>query len=186
MNNYFNFKIPDFQQKYGEDWNDFLSVVDDNVDNIINKTIQLYWLKDPSRMTLLALEASLDLRGITYTTNDSTATKKFKLRQFNPTFRDKGLADPYLDLAENITGVRGSLSYYNLYSVWDGSGVLWDGDSTRWDGDGEGIFVILFNIKTTDPDQINTILTLLKEKTMKPAFYYLILIDDDYNTLGVV
>ena len=181
-NNYFNFKIPSFNEEYGEDWEDFKTIVDDNVDHIISKTIDLYKLRDPSRMPIIALEKALQLRGIDFDSSDSVATKKYKLRKFNPTFRDKGLGDPYLDLAENITGTRGWIIWFNIGATW---GVDAWGDG-RWGGNSENKFIILFNVKTTNSDELDTIVSLLQSKTMLPAFYKIFLIDDDYNTLREV
>ncbi|MCP4648825.1 MAG: hypothetical protein GY853_01915 [PVC group bacterium] len=185
-NNYYNFTIPSFNSSSGTDWDSFQTIVDDNTDYIMNKTYRLYWLKAISKMPIRALERALKLRKIKFTTSDATSVKRFKLRSFVSSFANKGLADTYIDLAFSITGIRGTLSISVDGWTW-GESAWAPGEDSRWGGIGvASIYNVYFNVKTTDEGELDLIEALLLEKTNRPAFYQIILIDDDQNILRVV
>jgi hypothetical protein len=188
-NNYFNFNIPEFNSQNGSDWTAFQTIINEWVDYYFAKTYQLYWLRKPDRLNTQAIEIALQLRGIKYTSTDTVKTKRFKLRHFNTSYMNKGLMDTYLDLAENITGIRGTIGYSTEGWIWDDS--KWtEGESptdAKWGGiASDSIYNIFFNIKTTNEDEIDAIETLIREKTNRPAFYQIFLIDDEQNTLRTI
>jgi len=120
MNNFFNFQIPYISSQFGVDWGSFTTIVDDNTDYIMNKTFELYRLKDPARMPAPALEIALKLRDIETTPAELLSVKREKLRSFSTGYRNKGTADLYLDYAEAITGGRGEIfqGYDSGYTDW--------------------------------------------------------------------
>ena len=75
----------------------------------MDKTFELYWLKDFGRMSAQALEYALRLRDIETTPSEALSVKRSKLRSFSTGYRNKGTADLYLDYAEAITGGRGEI-----------------------------------------------------------------------------
>ena len=74
-----NFFIPHFNLNFGTDWDSFQTIVDDNVDNLFNKTYQLYWLQDISKMPVIALEKALKLCKIKFTLSNIQAVSGFLL-----------------------------------------------------------------------------------------------------------
>lgn len=185
-NNYFNFYIPDFNLKYGEDWDDYKEIIDDWVDNFIAKIIQLYWFRCPDKIPLIALELSLRLRKIKFSATDPVNLKRFKYRNFNPSFKGKALSDMYLDIAEAITGIRGSINYSTEGLEW-GDWAWATGEDNEWGGiNAASVYNIFFNVKTTDEAELDLIYNALMDATYRPAFYQLILIDDDQNVLRAV
>lgn len=120
MNNFWTFQIPYVSSQFGADWSPFMTIIDDNVDYVMNKTFELYRLKDPSRMPAQALEYALRLRDIETTPSEALSIKKNKLRNFSTGYRNKGTADLYLDYAEAITGGRGEIfqGYDSGYTAW--------------------------------------------------------------------
>ena len=188
-NNYFNFKIPDFNERWGEDWSDFQTIIDDNVDHLIEKIVQLYWLKKPDRMTVIALELAMRFRQITIVSDDTLAQKRYKLRHYNSLYKEKSLGSFYLDPVESIVGTAGDL--YLASDLWDG----WILDEFVFGDPDHGIFggieednkwTFFFDVKTTDAGLLDQILECLRDKPMVPAFYRLILIDSSWNILEVV
>lgn len=188
-NNYFNFLLPDFNERFGSDWDSFKTIVGDNVDHIIAKTIQLYWLRKPDRMTGPALEDALEFREITSPITDTIIEKKEKVRNYNVTYQEKGMDEIYLDKVEEIVGVRGDL--YLASDFWDGwvfgEFVFGDPEFGIFGGiDFDNKFTIFFDVKTVDPATLAEILVVLRDKPMKAAFYQVILIDSSWNILEVV
>jgi hypothetical protein len=185
-NNYFNFSIPQFNLDNGEDWDDFKDLIDDWVDHFIQKIMRLYWFRHPDKIPLIALEKSLRLRKINFNATDPVSLKRFKYRNFNPSFKGKAMSDMYLDIAEAITGIRGTIGYSTDGLVW-GEWAWADGESNEWGGINEdSVYNIFFNVKTTDENELDLIYNALMDKTYRPAFYQLYLIDDDENILRVI
>jgi hypothetical protein len=130
-----------------------------------------------------ALEYALRLRGVKFDTGDTISVKRYKLRSFVKNFTRKGLADTYLDIAESVTGIRGSIGYSTSGWVWDES----DWETGEWGGiASSSIYNIFFNVKTSDETELDRIESLLREKSNRPAFYQLILINDDQNILRTI
>jgi hypothetical protein len=186
MNNYFDYKIPTFLLENGSDWKYFKDIMEEYVDTLFAKVMEMYWFRQPDKIPLIALEKSLNLRNIKFNASDSVNLKRFRYRNFNTSFKGKALVDMYLDLAEAITGVRGIIGYSTEGLVW-GTWAWSPGEKNEWGGiTSASVYNIYFNIKTTDPAEIELVYNALMEKTYRPAFYQLILIDDDQNILRVV
>ena len=191
MNNYFNFEIPFFNSQFGQDWDSFNTIVESNNDYLFNKTYDLYKLRDINRMPILALDIALDLRNIETDATEALNIKKQKLRWFNKDFKSKSMKDTYLDYQETVVGTRGEI--YNGYvfgtsvwglSSWSISGApedtdrIWSSTDTKFD--------IYINTKTTDSGLLDELVEIYRESYLKPAFYNLFLIDDDFNILRTV
>jgi len=191
MNNFWNFEIPYFNEQMGSDWSPFKTVVDDNVDYMMNKTWDLYKLKDISMMPIRATEIAISLRGIEVDPGESVVVKKAKLRSFNKDFKAKGMQDTYLDYQEIIVGTRGNI--YNGYilgtavwgiSAWNTSGTseatdrIWSTTDTK--------FIIYIDAKTTDSSLLDELVMTLRGKSLLPAFYQIYITDSDFNILRTV
>lgn len=188
MNNYFNFTIPDFNQRYGEDWNNFNTITENNVDYMIKKVIDLYRLNDITRTPLIVTEYIMKLLGLKIETTDTLSIKKYKVRKYNSTAKAKATNDLYLDYAENVVGTRGAI--YNGYvigsfvhdeSSWPDS-VTPNEDDWVWSNN-ETRFIIYIDVKTLDEDLLDQIQTLYREDFLLPAFYVVYLIDSEFNIL---
>jgi hypothetical protein len=191
MNNYFNFKIPFFNYQFGSDWGSFNSIVDDNVDYLMQKTEDLYKIKDITMMPILATELSLNLRKIETNPEESIALKKLKLRKFSTNFKEKGTSKIYLDYAENIVGARGKL--YNAYglggtrwgfSIWPNVGSP-DPNDRVW-ATVTVAYQIYVDVKTTDPELLDAIVDVYRQSFLMPAFYKIFLVDSEFNILRSV
>jgi hypothetical protein len=191
-NKYFNFTLPNFQDRYGIDWDDFKSIVNSETDTLISKILELYWLKSIDRAPVLAVEFSMLVRDLFVSPTDTLAQKKYKLRTFNTTFKNKGMEDFYLDLAEEIVGTRGV-----IYSGYDFPNWRWN--FSRWlDVGGSiggeeiainsstSIFYIFIDVKTTDADELDKIEETYEQDYVLPAFYKIILIDSNFQYLREV
>jgi hypothetical protein len=191
MNNYFNFEIPYLNSQFGTDWDDFITIIDDNTDYFYSKIEQLYWLKDITRMPLMAMELALKLRNISHLSDEVMASKKLKLRKFNTTSKNKGTSDVYLDFQEALVGTRGVV--YNGFilgsiawgvSAWAISGSpestdrIWATPATGFD--------IYVDVKTTDTDILDQITEIYRQKFLLPAFYQVYLVDSSFNILRTV
>jgi hypothetical protein len=189
MNNFFNFKIPDF--KYGIDWDDFETIVEDNVDNLFESIWQLYWLNDPDYMSLQAVEKALKALKISFYTTDTLQLKKLRLRKFLTTFSNKASSDIYLDYAESIVGIRGVIYTGYTMGVWrwgisrrsDVSSII--PESIRWTSSLTK-FNIYIDVKTTDSDLLDVIVELYRLPYLYPAFYKIYLIDSNFTILRTV
>jgi hypothetical protein len=191
MNNWFNFSIPYFNSQFGEDWEDFNDIVEENVDYVMNKTYELYWLQDVSRMPLLAIEKALRVRGIETWPTEDIQSKRLKIRTFATNFNRKATGELYLDYAEAIVGIRGEI--YGAYefgeSVWDM--MIWPIPGTPDDADRVWetpaiIFEIYIDVKTTDSDLLDAIVDEYRQKFLLPAFYQIYLVDEDMTILRTV
>lgn len=190
MNNYFNFKIPDFCEKYGSDWDDFKSIINFNVDYLINKTIQLYWLLDPNYFNVRVVEKVLESLDLQYNKKDSLSLKKYYVRKFVSTFKLKGLKATYLNIQENIVGVRGELYFGNSigsmrwgYSRWENG----DDEPTDWKWTiFESTFSVYIDCKTLNDDLLDLLVDSYKQGWLLPAFYRIYLIDSNFNILRKV
>jgi hypothetical protein len=191
MNNYFNFKIPEFNEKFGEDWGAFKAIIDDNVDYIINKTIDLYRLRDISVMPIMAVEASLRTKGIRFNSTDTTQMKKLRLRKFNTTHKSKATASFYLDIAEALVGTRGVVYNGYVYGTFIHDTSIWPDPDSPTDKDwvwstSENKFQMYIDVKTTNNDLLDTILSIYRQPDMLSAFYVVFLIDSTFNILRSV
>jgi len=191
MNNFYNFNLPYFNEQFGSDWTPFKTIVDDNVDYVMNKTWDLYKLKDIGMMSVRATEIAISLRGIETDPDESLVVKKAKLRSFNKDFKAKGMKDTYLDYQEIIVGVRGEI--YNGYvfgtfvwgiSCWpivgdtESCSRIWSTNETKFD--------IYVDCKTTDSGLLDEIETVFRQSFLLPAFYQMYLVDSDFNILRTV
>jgi len=171
-NNWFNFKLPEFYEKYGSDWDDFSDIIEDNTDYAFLKTWQLYHIIDITRMPLRVTEWWLDLLRIGYDEDDTLTTKKAKLRFFANKYANKGLAEIYIDVAREVSGVDGSFRLP--------SGDAWTWGSARpahWSGSIDSRHMVWFEPGTSDSDELDAIQALFQSKEMRPAFYKMYLVD---------
>jgi hypothetical protein len=190
-NNFWNFEIPYFNEQFGTDWSSFTTIVDTNIDTMFDKTFELYWLKDITRMPAMAVDYAIRLRGIETDPSETIAMKKSKLRNFNKDFKSKGMQDTYLDYQEIIVGVRGEV--YNGYIfgsfVWDTScwpisgspestDYIWSTIGTKFD--------IYMDCKTTDSGLLDEMVAIFRQSFLLPAFYQIYLTDSSYNILRTV
>ena len=189
-NNYFNFTLPFFSTQYGTDWEDFSTIINDNVDNIMKKTYQLYWLNDINSFTTRVSELVLDSLGIEYSSTDTLLTKKIKIRTFVTKYANKGLADTYLDIGEDIVGTSGtiytSLSTLNWLwgtSRWGSTGDT-NNDSIKWCN--QPRFYIYIDVDTTDNDELDQIQLIMEQDSLLPAFYRIFLIDSSFTILRII
>lgn len=191
MNNYFNFTLPAFNQEYGEDWTNFTTIVDDQVDYMVEKVISLYWLNDITMTPIIAAEYIMRLLGIPIIASDTLAVKKYKIRKFNTNARAKATADIYLDYAENIVGVRGVIyngvdlgSFIHGVSSWpdpsnpDTDDWVWNSELTK--------FKIYIDVKTVITEELDAIQDLYRQDHLLPAFYQIYLIDSSFNILRTI
>jgi hypothetical protein len=191
MNNFFNFEIPYFNEQFGSDWSSFTTIVNDSVDYTMNKTWDLYKLRDISMMPVMATDIAIQLRGIETDAGEALAVKKAKIRNFNKDFKSKGMQATYLDYQELIVGTRGVV--YNGYifgtfvwgmSAWpisgspEGTDRIWSTDQTRFD--------IYIDCKTTDSGLLDEIVAIYRQSFLLPAFYTIYLIDSSFNILRTV
>ena len=189
MNNFFNFQAPYFNQQFGSDWDDFNDITEENVDYIMNKTWQLYWLRRIDTMPVMALEQALRLRAIEVEAADSIALKKYKLRKFNTSFKEKGTADFYLDYQEEIVGTRGVI-YSGLYfgasiwgsSSWAISGGTPSGTELVW-ATTYSPFHIYIDVKTADSALLDELVAVYSQTFLRPAFYQIYLVDSTFTIL---
>jgi len=192
MNEFFNFKIPDYNLRYGLDWGNFKSIVGDNVDYVFKKIFECYHLKDLNKMPLSIIERFLKQYKIDFYPTDTTETKITKLRFYFQSQKRKTLQDFYLDLIENIVGVRGIIySGEEISGAFEWDTSAWyddeaiDPDSITW-GSESSKFLIFINVKTIDEELINQILSVLRAENILPAFYKIFLIDDAKTIIAEV
>ena len=181
-NLFYNYNIPTFQNKYGDDWDGFQTVMDDNWDYAFQKAWEFYHLIDINRMLNRVVEYQLDLRSIDFSSSDTVLTKRINLRNFVNKYINKGLASIYIDIAFGVTGLDGDL--YLDYSL---NGWEWDTSEWNfsWQAD-ESLFIVLFDVKTTDSGELDEIQLLLQDESVKPAYYKIILIDSSFNILRAI
>lgn len=188
-NNFFNFNLPAIIEKYSDDWDDFKTEMQENFDYYFALVWNLYTLRSINKMTSRLVQRFMDLRQISYTDSDTLSEKKYKIRHHVSKLADKGLADVYLDAAEDIVGTRGVLyNGVNLfwrwnYSVWPDSGdnVLY----IKWPNENPA-FTIFFDVKTSDSDTLDQLVDLLREDSMLPGFYKMYLVDSTFTILRVI
>lgn len=186
-----NFKLPVYCEKYGTDWTNFLSIVEENgYDHTIKKIWELYWLVQIDKMSEKIVQIYIDLLKIPYASTDDLKTKKLRLRTFVSKQADKALEDIYLDIGEGIVGIRG-----NLYLE---DNLVWRWDSGRWYGGTDRLqqflrwpssnpkFVVYFDCKTLDSTELDQIQELLRDDNILPAFYKMYLVDDNFNILRTI
>lgn len=214
-NNFFNFTLPEFQKKYGSDWTSFKTIIDSEIDTLFQKTWSLYEINDINKMSARVVQYWLDLYKIPYDDTDSVLTKKLRLRSFVAKQRNKAMEDIYLDIGESVVGLRGELFAGTDVGVWRWGHNRWAGDidvelmkwdtvagrwsawrwySTRtarlatylrWSQDNPQ-FVVYFYVKTLDSDKLDQIVSILRDKNLKPAFYKIYLCDESFNILRTI
>jgi len=190
MNNFFNITYPKFIEKYGKDWEDFKTILNEWVDHFFSKAWDLYKYNNINTLSERALEQVLKALKIEFNVNDTFLTKKIKLRFFVSQYKRKGLSEIYLDLQEQIVGIRGTIvSGQSLgvwrwgYSRWHGSSI--DASDMRWSQAGSQ-FEIYINCKTLDNTKLDQIVSLYRQKSVNPAFYRIYLVDDVYAILRTI
>ena len=191
MNNWYEFKLPYFNEQFGVDWDTFMTITDDNVDYIMNKTWQLYWLRDIGALSGLALDMAINLRKIAVTSDESTLLKRTKLRKFNTIFKSKGMPDTYLDYQEVIVGTRGEIIVASSLNgfIWDGSSWATPGNILTEDrvwSNSTTLFAIYIDVKTLDNDLLDEIVSVYSQDYLKPAFYTIYLVDSSLNILRTI
>lgn len=191
MNNYFNFEIPLFSEKYGTDWDDFKDIIEDANDNLFAKTFQLYWLLDPDYYTNRVAEIILDVLDIDFSSSDTLAVKKSKIRGFLSDLSKKGMEDFYLDPAEDIVGIRGEIY------ITDGRQVSRRGmmrravvgsgfDGAKWHVTEQSGFNIYIDVKTLNGTELDQIEEYYRRDEYLPGFYQIYLIDSSFNILRTI
>ncbi len=190
MNNTFNYKHPEFQSKYGKDWDAFLTIINDAYDYFISKIWGLYRYRDVNTTPENALEVFLKARGISYDSSDTFLTKKIKFRKYLTKYRDKGLDLLYLDIQEGIVGTRGNITSGQSLGVWRWGYSRWHDatiqkDDMRWALAGSQ-FEIYIDCLTTDATQLDQITFLYRDKSLLPAFYQIYLVDSNYTILRTI
>ncbi len=199
MNNFFNFKIAEFNERYGTDWEDFKLIIDDYTDYHFQKIWELYHLDDINRMSEGIVNQLLKFMEISYSRVESLAEKKLKLRKNISRNKEKGFASQYL---EELTGLVGAGA--KIYSGYDLGAWRWMSaekntphvpgarwvDPEEFDQEGDLDFIrfptekehfkIYFDVKTIDDSQLDLIVQKLRASALMPAFYniYLISIAD--------
>lgn len=192
-NNYFNFKIPFFNTEYGVDWTNLQTIVNDNVDYLMGKTYQLYWLDDPNYYSTRVTEKVSDSLFLLYNHITETSVKKFNIRKFLTTFANKGLKDTYLDIQENIVGIRGDV-YARSVIGWKHHTTTTD-NPNRWGSTGSTFagafrwsvappqFEILIDVMTLDNGLLDQIEEQYRRPELLPAFYTIYLVDSSFTFL---
>ncbi len=182
MNNFLNFRLPDFQNKYGSDWNDFIDLMEEIYDEIYVDTVDLYSLSNIDKMRDEIVIILLSLFKIETTLLDTKGTRKNKLREFVNVYRKKGLAEIYLDVGESVTGLIG-----NLYTAKEKGGWVIGEDiiPLRLESE-QDLFIILYDAKTVDAGEIDIIVSMLRDKYLYPAFYKMYIVDSSLNVLAEV
>lgn len=184
-NNYFNFKIPKFQADYGTDWEDFVEYMDFEVDHIFERTFALYMLTVIDKMPNSVVNILINLLGINTSVLDSAATRRGRLRAYGSVYTNKGLAEHYLDLCETVTGVYGWIKRGDQLS---GATQKWGTatwDESKWGGEGI-IFTVYIYAGTSSTAEEDAVFALLRDRSIKPAFYVMFLVDVSENIIGVV
>lgn len=191
MNEYFNFRLPDFNALHGNDWQDFLDIEEDYVDDLYDKTYELYYLNDINRMSNRVVNINLDVLGVAYEPSDSPDTKRIKLRNLANESVNKGMDVVYLDIAEAIVGIRGTIKggqdigvYRWGVSRWKGT-PTWQSYYIRWTIGGNQ-FIIYIDVKTLDNGELDQIQSLFQHEYLLPAFYQIYLIDSSFNVLRTI
>jgi hypothetical protein len=190
MNNYINFKLPEWQEKYGQDWTSFKTIIDEYIDHYVSKITGLFRYNDINTIPERGLEWILTLLQIPFNSTDTFVSKKTKMRYFVGQYRRKGLADVYLDIQENIVGVRGTITSGLELGVWRWGISRWhDGtrkkSDIRWSLAGSQFEIYIF-CETTDSDKLDAIELLYRQSSIKPAFYAVYLVDEEYNILRTI
>ena len=87
-----------------------------------------------------------------------------------------------------VTGITGILyagtDYVNRWDVSRWQDTTPAIDLIRWPSDNPH-FVIYFDVKTLDNGELDQIVDLLRDASVLPAFYQILLIDSDFNILRV-
>ncbi|TGN20818.1 hypothetical protein [Leptospira idonii] len=190
MNHFFNIKFPEFIEKYGKDWTQFQTILNEYVDFYFKKVWELYQFNNVNTINEKAIDWILKALKIEYTGNDNLKTKKIKLRYFISQYRKKGLAEIYLNLQEAVVGERGSIVSGQSLGVWRWGFSRWHGSTIqasdiRWSLAGSQ-FEIYINCKTTENSLLDEIVLLYRQSSILPAFYKIYLVDDSYNILRTV
>ena len=193
MNNFYNIKYPEFMIKYGKDWDSFKTILNETVDHYFAKAWALYNYRNINTTQQRALEWMLILRKILFDGSDTFLTKKVKLRTFVSQYRKKGLAEIYLDIQERVVGTRGFIVSGRSLGVWRWGYSRWRNPAIpgrkatdiRWSLTGSQ-FEIYINCMTTDDEQLDQITKLYRQDSVKPAFYQIYLVDDNYSILRII
>lgn len=172
MNNYHNFHMPEFQTKYGSDWDGFIEEINDLYDYIFQNIFDLYRLSQLDRMSNRVVKANLDVMDIRYKTTDTNKYKKEKLRSYPEINYNKGLRQIYNDLIKIITGTDSIF----LSSFGEKRWGVQRWDAKRWTEAGYQ-FSIYIDVLTSVVAKIDAIEIALKNKEVKPAFYVLYIFD---------
>lgn len=181
-NNYFNFNIPEFHDKQGKDWSSFTTIVNSEVDTLIKKITELYWLNDINFMSTPQIEAVMNALKLSYESTDTLQMKKIKLRSFVSKYKNKSLEDTYLDPQESIVGTRGVIYDGNATGSFKWGSSKWGSSATedviKWTETGPQ-FSIYVDVKTSDSTMLDQIQDIYQDPSMIPAFYQIYLIDFD-------
>jgi len=186
-----NFKLPDLLENYGQDWSDFLDITTENNDYNFNKIWELYYLVDIDRMPLQVLESLLRNLKINYDAADSFQIKKILLRSHAGKYINKGLDIIYIEAAKSITGLDGVLHNFDSVGYMEWGQSIWPDTSSPsiddwvW-AEMDDLYIIYFDVKTLDNDELDDIQRLLQDETLKPAFYKMYLIDSNFIILRTI
>lgn len=183
MNNYYNIKIPDYNLKYGDDWDLFKQYVDDQNDYVFKKTFELYYLNNIDRMPDRIVKIILDIMDVQYDESDTPATMKNKLRTLANKYINKGLDVIYIDVIEPVTSITPDFYLAAVESSFRWGVARWG--HLRWTSDGAATFQVLIETYVTDDAILDEVQRLLQEKVLKPAFYQVYLLSNGIVTRSI-
>ncbi|MDA3900074.1 MAG: hypothetical protein PF637_06095 [Spirochaetes bacterium] len=188
MNNTYNFRIPEFCAKYGLDWEDFCAIMEECGDYYVDKIWGIRHLFDLNRMDGRSVNSWLSFLKIAYKSLDDLGYRKFQIRINNSLGRKKSLTDPYKTVCEYITGNVPDFYSSESFGSWVWGDSAWftpqavSSNAMRW-GAGGSQKEIMINPHTTDDSLLDALVEALSRKNIKPAFYVLLLVDDNLQVL---
>ncbi len=192
-NNFVNFELPRFQDKYGTDWDDYVSIRQEFLDHIALKIWQIYHLNNVGTMGEKAMEFLLQSLRIEFDSTDTFLTKKIKLRTFVSRYQRKSLEDVYLDIQEEIVGTRGTIYSGHSVGVWrheysrrfGAETPVQQAEHIRHSSSGSQ-FETYIDVQTSDATKLDQITALYRIPSIRPAFYQIYLVNGNFTVLRTV
>jgi len=156
------FKLPNFQEEKGSDWQPFKDIISNEEDYLKESINNLYKKRNVSTMQFPYINYELERWDIEYNDSDTIQTKKSLRRDMNRRYAQKGLADIYLSIQEGVVGIRGA--FYTFSEI--------EGITDKYILNNH----LFLDIKTNDPLKATQILDLFRKKEIQPGFYQIYLI----------
>lgn len=182
MNNYFNFKLPNFISEYGSDWQDFVDIMEEYCDELYLKTEQLYKIIDINKMIDRNIINNLILYRIYYDSSYTPAMRRTAFRSVVTESTNKGLRLVYHNICLSITGLAPDF-YLGLDLVhrWNTT-RRWN--FSRWPATGtDKYFQIYIDVKTIDNTELDNIANMIRQDQYSPIFYRVYLVDSSFTVL---